>query len=101
MMKIPGRACIKIISFNLWNNRRRINETRIGSAGHLDCGAILPGTKEQEESQTLHYLLKQDDENLKDELHTLFSKTQLDSDVLADERYFLFEGNNRKTHSNL
>jgi len=43
---------------------------------------ILPGTKEHEESQTLHYLLKQDDEHLKEELYTLFSKTQLDSSVL-------------------
>src|SRR5258705_517701 len=43
---------------------------------------ILPGTKDQEESETLHYLLKQDDENLKTELHKLLTKTQLDNVVL-------------------
>ena len=43
---------------------------------------ILPGTKEQGESEVLHYLLKQDDENFTKELHILFSKTQLDAAVL-------------------
>jgi len=44
---------------------------------------ILPGTKQQEESGCLHYLLKQQDENLKDELHKLFDKTQLDRTILS------------------
>ena len=42
---------------------------------------ILPRTKEQVESETLHYLLKLEG-NLKEELHVLFSKTQLDNSVL-------------------
>ncbi|MEO7767013.1 MAG: S8 family serine peptidase, partial [Ferruginibacter sp.] len=46
---------------------------------------ILPGTKEQDESEILHYLLKQDNDNLKEEVSTLFSKTQLDNDVLQTE----------------
>ncbi len=43
---------------------------------------ILPGTKEQQESEALHYLMKLDDERLKNELHGLFEKTQLDNSVL-------------------
>jgi len=43
---------------------------------------ILPGTKQQEESEALHYLLKQQDENLRTELHKLFAKTKLDNAVL-------------------
>jgi len=43
---------------------------------------ILPGTKEQEESAALHNILKQPDHQLVAELHTLFSKTQLDNSVL-------------------
>ncbi len=43
---------------------------------------ILPGTKEQKESETLHYLLRLGDEKLKGELHNLFEKTQLDNSVL-------------------
>jgi serine protease AprX len=43
---------------------------------------ILPGSQEQQESEILHYLLQLDDEKLKEELHVLFCKTQLDSSVL-------------------
>ncbi|MEO6455599.1 MAG: S8 family serine peptidase [Ginsengibacter sp.] len=44
---------------------------------------ILPGTKQQEESKALHYLLKQQDKNLRNELHKLFAKTELDDGVLS------------------
>ncbi len=51
---------------------------------------ILPGTKEQHESETLHYLLKLDDEKLKYELPDLFGKTQLDNSVLqTGDVYYL------------
>jgi serine protease AprX len=43
---------------------------------------ILPGTNEQLESETLHYLLQQEDETLPGTLHKLIDKTQLDRQLL-------------------
>jgi hypothetical protein len=43
---------------------------------------ILPGTREQTESETLHHLLKTDDKDLVKDINKLFSKTQLDHSLL-------------------
>jgi serine protease AprX len=43
---------------------------------------ILPGTKEQRESATLHYLLEQHDDDLRNLLPSLARQTQLDDSII-------------------
>lgn len=46
---------------------------------------ILPGTKEQIESQTLHEILQSTDEELKEKLVKVYSQTALDNSILENE----------------
>ncbi|MEO8772573.1 MAG: S8 family serine peptidase [Ferruginibacter sp.] len=77
-----GEAAVKLYHSTYGKTEDELMKPELVAHAMWIAAPILPGTKEQYESETLHYLLKLDDEKLKYELPDLFGKTQLDNSVL-------------------